>query len=77
MAAVDVGVAAGAVVAAGADVVGVVVALELWLELPQADTSRVRAATTKKPTGRNLAFFIRGRRDKRALVIRRTLIERY
>jgi hypothetical protein len=57
-------------------VVGVVVALELWLELPQADATKARAATTKKPAGRSLPPLIRGRLHIRALVIRRTLVDR-
>jgi hypothetical protein len=72
LAAVEVGVVDAA--ADGAEVVGVVgvvVALELLLELPQADATRARAATTSNPTGRTLPPIIRGRRDIGALVIRR------
>ena len=70
MAAVEVGAAAGA------DVAGTVVELELWLELPHAATSKATAATPKGPTSRNRPT-LTGRRDTHELVIRTTLVDRY
>lgn len=75
MAAVDGGVVDAA--ADGAAVVGVVVALELWLELPQADATRARAAAARRPMGRDLPPIRRGRRDRSALVIGGTLEDSY
>lgn len=60
-----VGAAAGAEVAG---VVGVVVALELLLELPHTEANKATAATTNRPTGRNRPD-VTGRRDTRELVI--------
>jgi hypothetical protein len=74
LAATDVGAAAGAVVVGG--VVALEVALELLLELPHAAANNATAATTKRATGRGLPTFI-GCRDTRGVVIGRTLIARY